>query len=111
MTVDARLMTAEELAAMPDDGNRYELANGELIAMAPSFARHGMIAGTIIGSLAHHVRMHRLGYVLAADAGYVLRRNPDTVRAPDASFVREGRSIEDAFLNGAPDLAVEVLSS
>jgi Uma2 family endonuclease len=111
MTADVKLMTAEELAAMPDDGNRYELVNGELIAMAPSFARHGMIAGAIAVSLGHHVKTNRLGAVLVADAGFVLTRGPDTVRAPDAAFVRKGRAIEDAFLSGAPDLAVEVLSS
>jgi Uma2 family endonuclease len=111
MTADVKLMTAEELAAMPGDGNRYELVDGELIAMAPSFALHGMIAGEILGSLWQHVKRNGLGRVLAADAGYVLKRGPDTVRAPDAAFVRKGRSIEDAFLNGAPDLAVEVISS
>jgi len=111
MTVDARLMTAEELAAMPDDGNRHELVNGELLTMTPSFALHGMIAGLIASSLGHHVSTNRLGHVLVADAGYLLQRGPDTVRAPDVSFVRKGRAIEDAFLSGAPDLAVEVLSS
>lgn len=111
MTVDAKLMTAEELAAMPDDGNRYELVNGELIAMAPSFGRHGVIAGRIAAALGHHVRTHRLGELIIADAGYILRRAPDTVRAPDAAFIRKGRTFENSFIDGAPDLVVEVISS
>jgi Uma2 family endonuclease len=111
MTVTAKLMTAEELAEMPEDGNRYELVDGELIAVAPSFARHGRIAGRVVVSLGSHVESRGLGAVLVADAGFVLRRGPDTVRAPDAAFVRKGRAIEDAFLQGAPDLAVEVVSS
>lgn len=65
--------------------------------------------------LAVFVRQHRLGVVLGAETGYILKRNPDTVRAPDASFVstetlnRVGRPAR-GFFPGAPDLAVEVLS-
>jgi len=38
--------------------------------------------------------------------------NPDTVRAPDAAFVRSGRPEASyrGFYPGAPDLAIEVLS-
>ncbi len=111
MTQDVKQMTAEELVRLPEDGNRYELVAGELVPMSPSFGRHSMIAGRIAAHLGHHVRANRLGEVLVADGGFILRRSPDTVRCPDVSFVRNGRPIEDAFVNGAPDLAVEVVSS
>ena len=111
MTAGTKLMSADELLQLPDDGTRYELVDGELITMSPSSRRHGMIAGRIAGHLSGYVRPRRLGEVLVADAGFVLRRGPDTVRCPDVSFVQQGRSIEDAFVSGAPDLAVEVISS
>jgi len=111
MTADVKLMTAEDFAALPEDGKRYELVNGELVRMAPSFGRHGLIAGRIAVSLGHHVTTHGLGSLLVADAGYILQRKPDTVRAPDVAFLRKGRPIGDAFISVPPDLAVEVVSS
>lgn len=67
-----------------------------------------------IAHLLHaHVERHQLGTVLV-EAGYVLARNPDTVRGPDVSFVSSRsippHQIPDRFIVGAPDLAVEVLS-
>jgi Uma2 family endonuclease len=60
-----------------------------------------------------HVERHKLGRVVGADTGFVLSRDPDTVRAPDAAFVRADRIPDPRpvkFWEGAPDLAVEVLS-
>ena len=52
--------------------------------------------------------------VYTGDTGFVLARQPDTVRGPDVAFVsaRREREIQDAhpFVPGAPDLAIEVLS-
>ena len=51
--------------------------------------------------------------MFGSSAGYVLARNPDTVREPDVSFLstaRLGDQDLDSFLEGAPDLAVEILS-
>jgi Uma2 family endonuclease len=54
-----------------------------------------------------------LGKVFAAETGFKLETNPDTVRAPDVAFVRRDR-LPDPVPRGypamAPDLAVEVLS-
>jgi Uma2 family endonuclease len=111
MTVDARLFTAEELLRLPDDGSRYELVQGELKKMSPSGLEHGRIAARIAIHLGAHVRQHRLGEVYIAEAGFVLTREPDTVRAPDVSFVRADRVIStNGFMPGAPDLSVEVIS-
>jgi len=111
MTIDARLMTAEELLEMPDDGMLHELVHGELLTMTPAKAAHGKIGMAIAFRLAHYVDEHRLGATFTSDTGFVLSRNPDTVRAPDASFVRAERNrFEDEFFPGAPDLAVEVIS-
>ncbi len=63
--------------------------------------------------LDHHVRAVGLGTVLV-EAGYLLRRMPDTVRGPDISFLSVARlppdQIPEAFIPGAPDLAVEIIS-
>ena len=111
MTIDARLLTADELLRLPDDGFRHELVRGELRKMSPAGARHSRIAVRIAARLLAYVEQHRLGAVYGADGGFILSRNPDTVRAPDVSFVRAERVLDTAgFMPGAPDLAVEVIS-
>jgi Uma2 family endonuclease len=80
--------------------------------MTPSGADHGRIAMTIGALLHQHVRERRLGTVFGAETGFVLSRNPDTLRAPDAAFVKAERAdrISADYFDGAPDLAVEVIS-
>ena len=50
----------------------------------------------------------------AAETGFIIERDPDTVRAPDAAFVSKERlppgEAQAGFLEMAPDLAVEVIS-
>lgn len=84
-------MTAGELLALPDDGRRHELVEGELREMTPVGARHGEAAAALTVLLGQHVRAQRLGRVLAAETGFRISRNPDTVRAPDVSFVARER--------------------
>jgi Uma2 family endonuclease len=114
VTVDTKLMTAEELMELPDDGNRYELICGELVQLPMSSMESSSIAAVIIGELIAFVRPQRLGLVMATDGAYILGRDPDTTRVPDASFIRADRVPPPAerrrFANLAPDLAVEVIS-
>jgi Uma2 family endonuclease len=111
MTVDTRLFTADELLEMPDDGFRYELVEGELQKMSPAGTDHGRIGAIIGAHLLTFVRERRLGTVYSADTGFLLTRDPDTVRAPDAAFVRTERVVRTPrYFPGAPDLAIEVLS-
>ena len=110
----SRAMTAEELLQLPDDNWRYELIRGGLRRMAPAGWEHGVLAMRIGSRLDQFVTANRLGIVLAAETGFILERNPDTVRAPDAAFVRldriPARSLPKGYWSGAPDLAVEVIS-
>jgi Uma2 family endonuclease len=111
MTVDARVFTADELLEMPEDGNRYELVEGELQKMSPAGTDHGDIAMTIGAHLKSFVRQRQLGKVYSADTGFLLAQQPDTVRAPDVAFVRTERVVKTPkYVPGAPDLAIEVLS-
>ncbi len=114
VTVASRTMTADELLQMPDDSYRYALVDGELRRMTPAGFRHGALVVRVMVPLAVHVKAHALGIVCGAETGFVLRRNPDTVLAPDVAFVRRERipasGEPTTFWDGAPDLAVEVVS-
>ncbi|HMG76249.1 MAG TPA: Uma2 family endonuclease [Pyrinomonadaceae bacterium] len=107
-------ITADELLEMPDDGHCYELVKGELRMSPPPGFEHGEIAMKLAGPLYQHVKTNDLGVVFAAETGFKLESNPDTVRAPDVAFMRKERVLETGRLtgysSGAPDLAVEVLS-
>ena len=106
-------VTAEELFAMSHDGVRRELVRGEVREMAPTGGEHGCISMDIGADLAVFVRKKKLGRVFAAETGFIIARNPDTVRAPDCAFVRADRlaaGVPRTFLPFAPDLAVETVS-
>ena len=108
------LLTAEELLSLSTTGRRLELVTGELFETPPAGASHGSVAMEIGLLLGSHVNANQLGEVFSAGTGFVLRRDPDTVRAPDASFVARERLPADGpptgFLDVAPDPAVEVVS-
>lgn len=106
--------TAEELLRLPDDGKRRELVEGEIREMAPAGGQHGDAAGALHVLLGHFVRERRLGKVPAAETGFLVGRNPDTVRAPDVCFIARDRVPPSGSPRGywdlAPDLAAEVVS-
>ena len=114
MAIERKLMTAEELWELPDDDMCHELVAGELKTMSPAGDEHGWVTIRFSSSLYNHVEPHGLGRVYTAETGYTLARHPDTVLAPDVSFVQQERVVAGGrirgFREGAPDLAVEVLS-
>lgn len=114
MRVHKTRFTAAELVQLSIPGKRLELVKGELFEMAPAGGRHGSVAMRLGILLGAYVMEHRLGETFAAETGFILRRNPDTVRAPDAAFVAADRlpegELPSGFLEMAPDLAVEVVS-
>jgi Uma2 family endonuclease len=114
MRTTSQTFTAEDLLRMPDDGFRYELVRGELRKMAAAGHQHGRIAINVTTPLDQYVRAHNLGVVYAAETGFKLASNPDTVRAPDVAFIRRERVEEvgdvEGYWPGAPDLVVEVIS-
>jgi Uma2 family endonuclease len=112
MSNPARLVTAEELFEYPDS-KYYELIRGVPRVCEPAGGVHGRLAMRLGARLDEHVYRLGLGTVLV-EAGYVLQREPDTVRGPDISFIGIARlppdRIPEEFIPGAPDLAVEILS-
>ncbi len=109
----AGLVTAEELLDMSIPNKHVELVRGVLVVREPPGGRHGRIAANVAFVLMSHVRANELGVVYAAETGFTVARNPDTVRAPDVAFIRRDRlpSPEPtAYPELGPDLVVEVLS-
>jgi Uma2 family endonuclease len=91
---------------------RAELVAGRVVELTPPGLRHGVIVVTVASALREHVIRRGLG-VVATEAGFILSRDPATVRAPDVAVVlqaRVGDQLSIRFFPGAPDLAVEVLS-
>lgn len=99
--VTTHLLTAEDLWAMPEDA-RGELLDGELLAVNPVGPEHRYVTGRLITGL----------NVWGEPRGYLLRRDPDTVLAPDLSLDAPGTVAESdhGFPDQPPLLAVEVLS-
>lgn len=105
-------MTVEEFENLDDDDRyRHELIKGELLTMPSLKSLHGRIVANLIFFLMQHARANRLGDV-HAESGYHLEHDPDTVLGPDVSFVSRERvnRADDAYYDGPPDLAIEVLS-
>ncbi len=108
------LMTADEFLLMPDGAQRHELIRGEVQSTSLAGGEHGRIGMQIAVPLAAAIEQQDLGEVFMAGTGFRIARDPDTVRAPDVSFLRAERwaTLErpQGFIEGPPDLAVEVVS-
>ena len=112
-TTTTHLMTAEELFRLEDDGyHRHELIKGELLTMSPANDQHGAVTMTLSALLYNHVTTNNLGVLRAAETGFKLESDPDTVLAPDIAFIAQERAgtPSEFFRIGPPDLAVEVRS-
>ena len=107
------VQTAEQLLEMPE--NRWcELVEGELRPMSPPSCLHAEIVGILVEILGPYARRHKLGKVLPGDPGFIVARDPDTVLGPDIGFISAehvaAEPLGEGFREGAPDLAIEVLS-
>jgi Uma2 family endonuclease len=113
-TVTKRLITAEEFAEMPNppDGSQQELVRGEIITMPPPQARHGVCCSRIDRKIGGFIDEHRLGTISCNDAGFIVERDPDTVRGPDVAFWSKERlpEVPEGYFTIPPDLIVEVVS-
>lgn len=93
-------------------GTRSELVRGAVVYIGPADPLHGATVVALGVTLLNYARPRKLGRVWTS-VGFVLSRKPDTVRAPDISFIAAERLKgvdRDAFVEGAPDLAIEVKS-
>jgi len=107
------LVTADQLERLRLPDKHVELVKGVLIVKEPAGYRHGAVAARLAKVLMDYADAQDLGQVVAAETGFTLATDPDTVRAPDAAFVRRERLPDPppaGFARLAPDLVVEVLS-
>lgn len=111
-TVTSTAMTVQEFSRLPRDSARHELNAGELITMPPPKALHSRLAKAVFVAL--HSRLPKDGTrEVYMEAGYLLSRAPTTIRQPDVSVLSKERvqaTHEDDYFDGAPELAVEVVS-
>src|SRR6185437_1559085 len=115
MSIQTRLLTADEFFDWPDEpGCRQELIRGEVFTMSLAGGRHGEVASEILRLVANHVKPLRLVKTYAAETGFIVERNPDTVRGADVAFVGNERlaliTNPKKHIPFGPDLVVEVLS-
>ena len=116
MTTAPRLLTANDLLAMADDGKRYELVRGELVEMPPSGIAHGIVVDNIDWPIGAFIRRNNLDFVRTSETGIYVEQNPDTVRAADYAIIARERITqpvpERGYVAGLiPDLVVEAISS
>ena len=105
-------LTLEEFSRLPRGQERHELSGGELITMPPPKSLHSRIARIIFKVLEQFLEKTGSGEAYA-EAGYVLSRDPITIRQPDVSVLSKERirtASPDDYFEGAPELAIEVVS-
>lgn len=109
-----RRVTALEFLSHPSASGKSELVRGEIHVMTPASGVHGIVAGRIFAALNAFAEEHGLGLCFPDNIGFELPGLDNTVRSPDAAFVRAGRlsleSIGTGWVPVSPDLVVEVLS-
>jgi Uma2 family endonuclease len=110
---EQKVWTDEAFMALPDDGQHYEIVNGELIDMGNSGALHGYVCSTLMILLGGYIRIQNLGAMFDSSTAFKMKNG--NKRSPDIAFFAKQRlqgmtELPSGFLEGAPDLAVEVLS-
>ncbi|MBV7327824.1 Uma2 family endonuclease [Chloroflexi bacterium TSY] len=104
--------TYEHWVQLPDDGWKYEVIDGVLHMSPPPAIIHQDVSGELYVRMRVHARRNQLGKVLEAPCGVRLPNQPVPVE-PDILFVKRERQgvIGQNYVEGAPDLIVEILSS
>jgi Uma2 family endonuclease len=103
-------LTYEDYVRIPEDGNRHEIIDGEhYVTPAPNTTHQRILVRltTIVDTFA---REKRLGELLVAPVDVVL--SSTNIVQPDLVFVCSERAsiITQPNIQGAPDLAIEILS-
>ena len=107
------LLTAADLLTFPETLHKPELVRGEVVEMAPVGGYHSNTQLALGMYLRLHAQRRRQGHV-GVELGFILSTNPDTVRAPDVSFIAteqlRATPLSAGFYPGYPDIAAEVVS-
>lgn len=109
-TPEDRLLDYDDYAAI-DDGQRYEVLEGELVQMSAPSLRHQRVLQNISFELLSYTRAGNPGEAIISPFDVVLKAGrPATILQPDVLFIRDERFLTKANLQGPPDIVVEVLS-
>ncbi len=110
MTAPKVLITYADYAALPDDGRRYELDEGEIAVTPSPPTRHQTVSKNLMYLIESYLREHRAGVLFQSPIDLILSET--TVLQPDLLVVLQGREriITERGVEGPPDLVVEVLS-
>ena len=107
-------LTYQDYAALPDDGKRYEVHDGELCVMSAPTLLHQIVLGELFSALRAHVTSRRLGLVMLAPLDVILSDRPSetTILQPDLVYLDTARldAAHMRGIEGPPTLAVEILS-
>jgi Uma2 family endonuclease len=101
---------AEDIWDAPDDGNRYEVIDGELYVSPPPNRQHQHVSFELGYHVRHYLGAHPIGTMYAAPFGIVMPGFSGV--QPDLVFVSNERQeiLTDQGAKGVPDLVVEILS-
>jgi Uma2 family endonuclease len=111
-TTATKLLTADDVLDCMGQG-RWELVRGVIREMPPAGWEHGVNSASLGHYLWGHSKQHDLGQVLTNDPGFLVARDPDTVRAPDVAFIPKAKvpeTLPKGWITVVPDLVVEVIS-
>lgn len=104
------VLTYRDYEALPNDGRRYEIHEGELSVTPAPGTRHQRVAGNLYAVLREHVLRHGLGEIFFAPVDVIL--SDITIVQPDIVYVANDRlqAISSRGIEGPPTLSVEILS-
>jgi Uma2 family endonuclease len=110
MTTQTKLITYDDYQTLPDDGQRYEIIEGELLMSPAPKTIHQRISRNLLIYLSNYINQHDIGEIFYAPCDVVLSMT-DVVQ-PDLLFVGKERShiITENNIIEAPDLVIEILS-
>jgi Uma2 family endonuclease len=104
------LLTIADLEATPDDGNRYEIIDGELyVSSAPSFLHQSVLAN-IFTAFLEYLKGNRIGKIVPG-VGVIFDDHNGVV--PDLVFLtteRRRKIVQGGRLMAAPEIVIEILS-
>lgn len=103
-------LTYEDYCALPEDGKRYEILDGDLYMSPSPMTPHQRAALRMARLLCDFVDVRMLGEVFIAPCDVILDQH--NIVVPDLLFVSKSRQsiITEKNIQGAPDLLVEILS-
>ncbi len=103
-------LTYEDYETFPDDGNRYEIIDGEVFVSPPPITPHQWASAQLSRLIGNYVMQLNLGCVFYAP--FAVRLGPHDVFEPDVLFISESKMslVDRQGMNGVPDLCIEIAS-